>query len=112
MTTASDHQFNYLSLLYGTPLFIVQLSQGGMLVARAALFSLYWSLAALVMEPQQRTAVEAALREGATACDLQRALPKGSIAGHLLGPKAGDWCPWTVALGPIHDDRHNIEIPG
>jgi hypothetical protein len=58
-----------------------------LLLARAALFALYWALAALPLSPAQRTATEGALRDAATAADLSRALPRGgSIAGEQ-GPQ-------------------------
>jgi hypothetical protein len=53
-----------------------------LLLARAALFALYWACAALPLSPAQRTAVEGALRDAAAAADLSRALPRsGTIAG-------------------------------
>ncbi|KAJ9507771.1 hypothetical protein QJQ45_019323, partial [Haematococcus lacustris] len=84
-----------------------------LLLARAAAFAYYWSVAALPLSSAQRSALEAALKEAAAATECSKALPwSGSVGGFLLGPRDGQWCPWPAALPTIMDARCNLVNPG
>lgn len=89
-------------------------------VLRASLFALHWSLAALAVAPATRTALLLSIPDAAVMAvpEAAAALPpdgSGGLGGHLLGPKTGEWVPWTRALTGIMDlwdnTSHRVKMP-
>jgi hypothetical protein len=77
-------------------------------------FSAYWALAGQLLGPEQRAAVEAAIREAAAAAELAAALPLGgSLAAWLLAPRRGSWLPWAATMPHLPHDRPGLVLaPG
>jgi hypothetical protein len=86
-----------------------QLSQAQILVARASLFSLHWSVANAVMSETSRSLLLNTLTSGALSTpEFAAALPfssdsKGNqfLQGYMLTPKLGEWMLWQDAVNEI-----------
>jgi hypothetical protein len=86
-----------------------QLSQAQILVARASLFSLHWSIANAVMSETSRSLLFNTLTSGALSTpEFAAALPFSSnskenqfLQGYMLTPKLGEWMLWQDAVDEI-----------
>ena len=86
-----------------------QSSEAQLLVCRAALFSLHWSIAPLVMSETSRSLLLSSLSAAALSLpDHGNILPFTTaseaqffLQGYLLTPKSGEWMSWREAMDDI-----------
>ncbi|MEW5297332.1 MAG: hypothetical protein WDW36_000548 [Sanguina aurantia] len=83
-------------------------SAAQMALGRAVIFTLFWSIAALVMSEASRATVEDVIRQQAEIAEMGGCLPPAQLGGVLLCPKDGVWLPWSDAVTGLMSHRRLI----
>ncbi|MEW5314683.1 MAG: hypothetical protein WDW38_006158 [Sanguina aurantia] len=91
-----------------TPTVCTDESAAQMALGRAVIFTLFWSIAALVMSEASRATVEDVIRQQAEIAEMGGCLPPAQLGGVLLCPKDGVWLPWSDAVTGLMSHRRLI----